>query len=300
MTFREAFSELQGILGNYAPENLYPTACRHLKHATMEFARTPATIQTMTVALTGAQDYTLPQARIARVYEVQHDSGGTIYRPTLVAVNEIADNYPDSSTTGAEARFCSIFGRTLRIAPLVSTGTVTLFYSPMPVVALRDTPRNKVETATGGSTSTAAASTITHGLVNNRAGTTDYFTGCRIVFDSGNSASQSSFITTANEGSAAITFTFSPVVSTTIANNDTFHIEDVLEVPEQYVPACIDYAAGMIAALDPTAAILSNLLIQRYTDTLTEAKGKPFGWQPGAKFRIRDYTERSSNALWVS
>lgn len=292
MTFRDAFSEVQGLCQNYCPENFYPVAVRHLKHASLEFCRTPALVGSYSIALTGARDYTLPKSRLGRVYRVENSADANmIYTVNVLPLDDLTERWRNQTTTGTYVRACSIFGRTLRVAPLPSSGTITVYAAPQPILSLRDTTRDMTNTATGGSTSTCAASTITQGVVNNRAGVTDYFEGCRIVFDSGNAASQSSFITSANEGASAITFTFNPSVSTAIANNDTFHIEDVLEVPDQYVPGCINYAAGMICALDKDAKGVAQALLDSYQADLSEAKGKPFGWQPGMKSRLRDYTE---------
>lgn len=300
MTMREAFAEIQGILQNFAPENMYPAAVRHLKHASQEFAKSPALAQTVTILPTGVSDYTLPQTRIARVFHAEHATSGRVWQPDIVAVDSLSGEYPDPTTTGSEVKYLAFFGRTARIAPLVTGGTLTLWVSAMPVSTLRDTPRNKTETATGGSTTTAVASTITHGIINNRAGATDYFNGCRIVFDSGTTlTSQYSYITSANEGASSITFTFSPAVSTAVTT-ESFHIEDVLEVPDQYATACIDYASGMIAALDSKAGALASRLLQSYDAILADAKGKPFGWQPGARYRVHDYMERAGNRVWVS
>lgn len=300
MTIRDAFAEIQGMLQSFAPENMYPVAARHLKHATQAFAMTPALAQTMTVLPTGVADYTLSARRISRIYHIEHANNGRTWQPRIVEPAELSAEFPDPTTTGSEVRYATFFGRTVRLAPLVTGGTVTLWCSVVPVSTLRDTPRNKTETATAGSTTTAVASTITHGLVNNRSGATDYFDGCRIVFDSGSAlTSQYSYITGTNEGASSITFTFSPAVSTAVTT-ETFHIEDSLEVPEQYAVACVDYAAGMIAALDSKAGALASRLLQSYDAVLAEAKAKPFGWQPGAKFRVGDYMERAGNRVWVS
>lgn len=300
MTIREAFAEIQGILQNFAPENMYPTASRHLKHASQAFAQSPALAQTVTVLPTGVSDYTLPQTRIVRVYHAEHQNDNRLWQPDIVAVDTLSGEYPDPTTTGSEVRYVALWGRNLRIAPLVTGGTLTLWVSVMPVSTLRDTPRNTTETATGGSTTTAVADTITHGLVNNRAGTTDYFNGCRIVFDSGSTLnSQYSYVTGFNEGASSVTFTFSPAVSTAVTT-ESFHIEDVLEVTDEHAPACIDYAAGMIAALDSKAGALASRLLQSYDADLAKALAKPFGWQPGARYRVHDYMERAGNRVWVS
>ena len=293
MTVRDAFAEIQGILQNFAPENMYPVASRHLKRATMEFARTPALIQPITITPTGVADYTLSSTRIGRIYYIEHQVGGLTHQPALLEQSEASYLYSSPTETGSYVNTVTLFGRTARLSPLVTGGTVTIWASLMPVPTLRDTPRNITETATGGSTITAAAATITHGIVANRLGATDYFNGCRIVFDSGTTlTSQASVITSADEGAAAITFTFSPAVSTAVTT-ESFHIEDVLEVSQQYVPACIDYAAGMIGALDSKAGALASRLLQQYDSVLREAKGKPPGWQPASKHRVRDYMERA-------
>ena len=293
MTFREAFGAVQGMLQNFASEVKEPSVVGHLKRATFRFAQeTAATVAPVTIAVTGARDYTLPQVRLGRIWRVEHQLSDRIY-PVEASTFDFIDTVDGNrATTGTYAEYFVRFGRTLRVSPQPSSGTITVYHSPIPVLASRDTIRGRSETATGGTSVTVAASTITQGLIANRQGPTDYFNGCKLVFTSGTTlTSQYSYITGANEGSA-ITFDIHIPVSAAVTT-ETFEIHDVLEVPDQYAPAVVSYAAGMTAALDRNARVLAEQFLSEFTDALEMARRRPFAHEPGTALRFTDVDEES-------
>lgn len=288
MTFREAYSAIQGILGNRAGDELYDQAARLIKHATVEFAsKTSASVVPLTISMNGSYDYTLPQVRVGRIWYATADDGSTVQRINGVNLTEHEARYGGPQSGATFPDIYTRFGRTLRVSPQPSAGTITLYHAPIPVLQLRDTPRDGFETCATGTTATAVATTISHGVINNRQGYTDYFNGCRFY---GITTTESSFITGTIEGATLVTFSLSPYLGVTLVSH-TFRIEDVLEVPDEYAPACIDYAAGMLCGLDKYGQVLAGRLLGSYDETLRRAAARPFGNGPDVESRIKDYSE---------
>lgn len=286
MTFREAYATVQGLTANFTPEVKDTTVYRLLKAATIRFAsETAATIRTHEITPDGSRDYALPQVRLGRIWRVEHEVSSVVYPVRGITPEELDLIDRATNTTGSPIANYTRFGRTLRVWPLASSGSLRIYHAPIPVLANRDSANEAGETATAGSVTTASATTITHGLVANRAGTTDYFNGCRIAFTSGTLDTQSSFITSTNEGASAVTFTFSPAVSTAVTTH-TFRIEDVLEVPDEFTMACVNYAAGIIAGMDSKAKQMAQFLLGDFEAMFLVAKRRGFALGPGTQQRM--------------
>lgn len=291
MTLRECFASVQSIVKNLAPELHYEAVARHLKHAQAEIMSESAVgVVKTTLTADGSRDYIL-SPRIGRIWKVEHEVSSIAYPVNGITPRDFDLLDQNITTTGTILECYTRFGRVLRVWPLASSGSIHVYHSPAPVMELRDSKTDAGETATGGSVTTVAASTITLGLVANRAGTTDYFNGCKVVFTSGTTLStQASFITSTSEGASAVTFTFSPAVSI-VPTTETFRIEDALEVPEEFHSACIAYAAGMSAAMDKRSGVLAERLLAQYDRKLQIAKMRGFGVGPDTEQRMKDYSE---------
>lgn len=295
MTYREAFSTVQGIVGHYAPDLVETAVRRLIKAATIRFAsETSANVVLHEIAADGSRDYAMPQVRIGRIWRVEHQVNNIVRRVEGVEHSEFDRQYGDITTSGTDIAIYARIGRTLRVAPLASSGTIRIYHSPVPVLADRDTPEGSTETTTSaGSTTSLIASTISHGVIGQgSASDSDYFDGCVLQIDSGTQNGERSFVTGYVESTG--TFTVSPAFSGVIGSGVTFHIEDTLEVPDEFAPACVDFAAGLSAALDPKAARLTDRLLGSFDHGLAIAAGRPFGSGPDIGHRLRDRSESVS------
>ena len=190
MTYREAYATVQVLTANFAPELNDTTVYRLIKAATYRFAsETAATIRTHEITPDGSRDYTLPQVRMGRIWRVEHTVSNLNYYVRGITLEEMDHIDIGTTTTGSPIERWTRFGRTLRVWPLASGGTLRIYHAPVPVLANRDSANEGGETGgLGGNSTTVVATSLSHGTINNFAGNTDYFNGCRIFFMTGSVA----------------------------------------------------------------------------------------------------------------
>jgi len=285
MTTREGYARVEAMLSNTKAEVKESAVVMLLKDATARFAaETAAQINTVTFTMDSSRDYTLPM-RVGRIFRVESEVSNELRVLEGVDLAEIDGRYQTVTEGGAtHPDLYARFGRTLRIYPQPGSGTLRVYHAPIPIYEDRSTPRGETLIASDGSTTTAALSVFS-APINNKAGVTDYYTPCKIVFESG-PTNQSSFITSVNEGALLITFTFSPAVSTAVASTNTFRIEDVLEVPDDIALMCCYYAAGVIGN--------KQIWLDLFEARLRKERSRGFGGEPDTTRRMRDYAEMGS------
>ena len=297
MTFRDAYSQIEAELGIFDAGIREEAAYRLLKRATAIFAdQTAATVYIATITMDTSRDYSLNNHRIGRLLRVESIVGDEVVSPRGVRMDEF-DRY-DTNVSNSSGTHPAIYGHIpglIRIYPRPGSGTLKLYYTPVPIMADRGTPRERTLTATGGATNTVAFTTVAgdmNNIVANRQGANDYYTGCRVVFESG-ITSNASYVSDANEGATLTTFTLYPFLSSAAAVGHLFRIEDSLEVAEQYAPVCVAYAAGMIAAQKEMGGI-AQAQLSYWQEGLQSAKRLGFGEGPDTENRVIDYVEARS------
>lgn len=294
MTFRDAYSQIQAELGLFGDELREEAVNRLLKRATAIFAdQTAATVYIATFTMDGSRDYKLNNHRVGRLLRVESEVGDEVESLAGVRLDEF-DRH-DRSLSSSPGTHPAMYGHVpglLRVYPRPSSGSLRIYYTPVPVMADRGTPRERTLAATGGATNTVAFTTVAGDMWNivaNRQGLNDYYAGCRVVFESG-ITSNASYVTESNEGATLTTFTLYPYLSSAAASGHLFRIEDALEVAEQYVPACIGYAAGMCAAQKNMNSI-AQVQFRAWEEGLAQAKRYGFGGGPDVEDRMVDYVE---------
>lgn len=284
MTTHQAVKMVRDVLGDKTNQVYQPTIVRHLKHATQRFARrSSVTVRELEVTLSGAAFLTIDGRRVGPIWRAEFDDASTI-RPVYLWPPEKFDRKirSISTQTAYPVGIARVSHDRLRIAP-GGSGTLRLYYSQVPVLDDRNSDRPNGETVVSAGTTTTSigVSALSHGLVNNNGGATRFFEGCRAVFASDTTTTvlrnQASNITTYSETFALKIVTVATAFSTTPVAGDTFRIEDVLEINESYAEACVNYAAAIIAELDPKTKALSTTLMALFNDSLAEAMGQTYG-----------------------
>lgn len=295
MTIDEAVAAARYLAGTLSVEIDEKAWARHAKHAASMFARrTPVTIRETDLTLTGADSYSLVGKRVGRIWRAEDRStAGTVYGVQLWPAEKFDRMSPTTTVSGTNTvALCRVSQDTLRVTPAIS-GTIRLYHSPIVVLEDRGSTSENAETCTVAGTATRAiVASPSRGLKNNNAGASTYYNGCRIRF-SGSVTSiltgQFSFITNYQEslGAGNHYWDYFPATSSATALGDTLTIDDVLEVHDDYAEACVNYAAGMVAQLDPKKPqSFSDRLLTFFAESLREASEMPYGGEPETPFEI--------------
>lgn len=255
MTYKEAAATAIDLLGAAGMDGLKDKSIyyRHLKIACSRFlSETAAMIRRHDITPDGSTTYSLIGTRVGRLWSAQYDRDSSI---TDVRIRQLGWFHRWATTTNAAANdritdVCRDGTERIRVHGIPSNGTLTLYHAPTPTIADRDSLPSGETVTTGSSTTTVCVTTPSRGNVANGSSSSDYYKGCQIVFRSNTTttALRNARYTIAshNESASPVVFTTSETMNATPADTDVFDIEDVLDVPERFALACIDYAAGRV------------------------------------------------------